>query len=78
MRTSGRRDDVDDLLAKAGVKREDFNGLRSVTESEFSGRIIVEVGNALSGQPIDRREPVNLHAIYHDIGTSRYIFNPVE
>jgi hypothetical protein len=69
---------VDELLAEAGLSRQDFNALRQVTKSDFSGRIIVEVGSSLSAQPIDSREPENLVAVHHDLGVSRYIFNPVQ
>lgn len=68
---------IDELLAEAGLSRQDFNSLRQVTKSDFSGRIVVEVGAGLSAQPIDSRQPKNLVAVYHDLGVSRYIFNPV-
>jgi hypothetical protein len=69
---------VDDKLALAGLTTDDFHSIREVKVSEFSGRVIVEVGSTLSPQPIERREPENLVAVHHDLGVSRYIFNPVE
>lgn len=66
----------DALLAEAGLTRDDFVALRSVSKSEFSGRIIVEVFGHLDDQPIEAREPTNLFAVYHEPGRSRYIFNP--
>lgn len=67
----------DALLNEAGLSREDFVALHSVTKSEFSGRIIVEVFGHLNDQPVASKRPANLVATYHEPGLSRYIFNPV-